>query len=92
MTFLQFSPYKRIEDYFLPFREKFQGKPRVIIYIIYISLDSFSSWCCMPSYKIFLPDERCLKVFTIYGYGGNLDPVPFVQFLFPLSKEAPHKI
>ena len=40
-------------------------------------------------------EEDFLKVFTIYGHGGHLGHVTwtiYTNFLFPLPKEAPHKI
>ena len=39
-------------------------------------------------------EEDVLKVFTLYGHGGHLGRVTLTVYklLFPLPKEAPHKI
>ena len=40
-------------------------------------------------------EEDFLKVFTIYGHGGHLGYVTwtiYINFRFPLAKEAAHKI
>ena len=75
---------------------KGQSKPRVIIKISFVELESPMLHAKFPDHRILVLEKKIFfKVFAIYGHGGHLGHVTwtiYINFRPPLPKEAPHKI
>ena len=67
-----------------------QGHNRVIIYTKFVNLESLMVHVSSRSLKV--PKRKSVKVLAIYGRDGHLGHIMFTKFMFPLPKEAPHKI
>ena len=76
-------------------RKKGQGHPRVMIYINFVELHCLMLHVKFQNHRPSGSGEDFLKVFAIYSHGGHLGHgtwTIYINFFFPLPKDAPHDV